>query len=119
MIKTMKKNRFILMAFAFLAMVSCSDDFIDVENKELLTEDSFWQTEDHALQALTATYAAMHSATGSKWAFFEEMYTAMAYRGDDVTNNTAETYSRRLASFTNTTEDSEPFNIWRAAYSAC
>jgi len=112
----MKKSKYILVAIAFLAMASCSDDFIEVENKELLTEDSFWQTEDHAMQALTATYGAMHSATGSKWAFFEEMYTAMAYRADDITNNTAETYSRSLASFTNTTEESGPFNIWRAAY---
>jgi len=95
---------------------SCSDDFVDVPNKEVLTESSFWLTEQHALQALTATYGAMHSFGGSKWTFFEEIYTAMAYRGDDVTNNTAEIYSRALAAFNNTTEDSGPYNIWRSSY---
>ncbi len=113
----MKEIKYIIIvAMAMGQLISCSDDFIDVENKEVLTDSSFWQSEDHALQALTATYAAMHSADGSKWTFFEEMYTAMAYRADDMINNTAETYSRSLASFTNTTEESGPFNIWRASY---
>ncbi|MGW9687150.1 RagB/SusD family nutrient uptake outer membrane protein [Flagellimonas sp. 2504JD1-5] len=113
----MKRNKYIIIAIlAVIGLHSCSDDFIDVENKEVLTDSSFWQTEAHALQALTATYAALHSSSGSKWAFFEEIYTAMAYKGDDMTNNTAETYSRALASFTNTTEESGPFNIWRTAY---
>lgn len=117
MIKIMKESKFILVAvLALIGMYSCSDDFIEVENREVLTESSFWQTEDHALQALTATYAALHSSSGSKWAFFEEIYTAMAYKADDMVNNTAETYSRSLASFTNTTEESGPFNIWRSAY---
>ncbi|WP_222982434.1 RagB/SusD family nutrient uptake outer membrane protein [Flagellimonas meishanensis] len=113
----MKKNKYLIIVFCALwALGSCSDDFIDVENREVLTEESFWQTEEHALQALTSTYAALHSSSGSKWAFFEEMYTAMAYRGDDMVNNTAEIYSRSIANFTNTTEESGPFNIWSAAY---
>ncbi|GAA3579127.1 RagB/SusD family nutrient uptake outer membrane protein [Snuella lapsa] len=113
----MKKINYIILAILFFGFAnSCSDNFIDVENKEVLTEESFWQTEDHALQALTAAYAAMQGADGSKWTFFEEMYTSMAYRGDDVTNNTAETYGRSLASFSNTTEESGPFNIWKACY---
>lgn len=95
---------------------SCSDDFIEVANKETLTDSSFWQTEDHALQALTATYGALHGADGSKWTFFEEIYVAMAYRADDQINNTAETYGRNLASFSNTTEDSGPNNIWKTSY---
>ena len=100
-----------------MAMVSCNDDFIEVENKQSLTEESFWQTEEHALQAITSAYGAMQSASGSKWAFFEEMFTSMGYRGDDVLNNTGETYGRTLASFSNTTEENGPFNIWQAAYS--
>ncbi|MCL6273779.1 RagB/SusD family nutrient uptake outer membrane protein [Muricauda sp. 2012CJ35-5] len=113
----MRRNKYIIIVIlAILGLNSCSDDFIEVENKEVLTDSSFWQTEDHALQALTSTYAALHSSSGSKWAFFEEIYTAMAYKADDMINNTAETYSRALASFTNTTEESGPFNIWRSAY---
>ena len=113
----MKKNRYILIAFLTISsLISCSDDFIEVANKETLTDSSFWQTESHALQALTATYGALHGADGSKWTFFEEIYVAMAYRGDDIINNTAETYGRTLASFSNTTEESGPYNIWKAAY---
>ncbi len=113
----MKINRHILIALLVIGWLSsCSEDFIDVANKETLTDSSFWQTEDHALQALTATYGALQGADGSKWTFFEEMYVAMAYRGDDVINNTAETYGRTLASFSNTTEDSGPNNIWQASY---
>lgn len=113
----MKKYSYLLLiVLAFCSIYSCNDDFVDVANKEVLTEESFWQTEQHALQALTAAYGAMHSATGSKWAFFEEMYTALAYRGDDVVNNTAEIYGRSVASFSNTTEASGPYNIWRACY---
>lgn len=113
----MRKIKYIIIAVLFIGFLnSCSDDFINVDNKEVLTEESFWQTEDHAMQALTAAYGALHSASGSKWAFFEEIYTALAYRADDVVNNTAETYGRSLANFTNTTEESGPFNIWQASY---
>ncbi len=113
----MKKLKYIFILTLFLGFFSaCSDDFIEVENKETLTEESFWETEEHATQALTAAYAAMHSASGSKWAFFEEMYIAMSYRGDDLVGNTSEIYGRALSSFTNTTEDSGPYNVWLAAY---
>lgn len=113
----MKQIRHIIIAVLLVGFLnSCSDDFIDIANKEVLTESSFWQTEAHAMQALTATYAAMQSASGSKWAFFEEMYTSMAYRADDVENNTGESYGRALSSFTNTTEESGPYNIWKSSY---
>lgn len=113
----MKNLKYIVITLLiFGSMLSCDDGFIDIPNKEILTEDSFWQTKDHAVQALTSTYAAMQSASGSKWEFFEEMYTSVAYRGDDVLNNTAETYGRPLASFTNTTEESGPYAIWSASY---
>ncbi|WP_108809219.1 RagB/SusD family nutrient uptake outer membrane protein [Aquimarina spinulae] len=113
----MKKISYLLIIVLCIGILhSCSDEFLNVPNNENLTDSSFWQTEEHALQALTATYGAMHSASGSKWAFFEEVYTAMAYRADDVTNNTAETYSRSLASFSNTTEDTGPYNIWQSSY---
>ncbi len=114
----MKKIKYVLILFSvFCFMTACNDDFIEVENKEVLTEESFWQTEEHALQALTAAYAALHSASGSKWAFFEEMYIAMSYRGDDIINNSSEIYGRSLSNFTNTTEESSPYNVWLASYS--
>lgn len=113
----MKKFNYIFLSILLFGVFSsCSDDFIDVENKEALTEESFWQTEEHAHQALTAAYAALQSASGSKWAFFEEMYVAMSYRGDDMVGNTSEIYGRTLTNFTNTTEESAPYNVWLASY---
>ncbi len=38
------------------SIVSCSDDFLDVEPKNNLTEASYYQTEDHAIEAITACY---------------------------------------------------------------
>ncbi|MGB0981622.1 MAG: RagB/SusD family nutrient uptake outer membrane protein [Winogradskyella sp.] len=113
----MKNFKYIMLGLCLVGLLnSCNDDFIDVDNKETLTDDSFWQTEDHAMQALTATYAAMQSSSGSKWEFFEEIYTSLAYRADDVHNNTGETYGRSLAIFSNTTEESGPFSVWKASY---
>ena len=113
----MKKFNYIFLVILFFGVFSaCSDDFIEIDNKEALTEESFWQTEEHALQALTAAYSALQSATGSKWAFFEEMYVAMSYRGDDMVGNTSEIYGRSLTNFTNTTEESAPYNVWLASY---
>lgn len=113
----MKIYKYIIIAILSVGFFnSCSDDFIDVPNKEILTDDSFWQTKEHAEQALTSAYAAMQSASGSKWEFFEEMYTSIAYRGDDVLNNVAETYGRQLASFNNSTEESGPYAVWSASY---
>lgn len=113
----MKNINYIIFTLFFLAFgSSCNDDFLEVPNKELLTEESFWQTEDHAFQALTAAYGALQSHSGSKWAFFEEIYTTMVYRGDDIFNNSSEIYGRAMANFTNTTEQSGPYNIWLACY---
>ncbi|MDL5512274.1 RagB/SusD family nutrient uptake outer membrane protein [Arenibacter sp. M-2] len=113
----MKKIRYIiLLVFTLGFFYSCNDDFINVENQELLTESSFWHSEDHAMQALIAAYGAIQSSSGSKWNFFEEMYVTMAYRGDDILNNSGETYGRSLSSFTNTTEESGPYSIWKSSY---
>lgn len=113
----MKILNHILILILFVGVLSsCSDDFINIENKEVLTEESFWESEEHAYQALTAAYAALQSASGSKWAFFEEVYIAMSYRGDDMVGNTSEIYGRALTNFTNTTEESAPYNVWAAAY---
>ena len=41
---------------------------------------------------------------------------AMSYRGDDLVGNTSEIYGRSLTNFTNTTEESGPYNVWLASY---
>ena len=46
----------ILIAIVFF---SCSDDYLDLKDKQNITESSFWSTKDHAIQGITATYAAL------------------------------------------------------------
>lgn len=95
---------------------SCSDDYLQLEDKQNLTEQTFWTTRQHALQGITATYAALQGHDGSKWTFFEEMYTTLAYKGDDLDNNKNEPYGKNIASFTNGTEDTGPWNLWASCY---
>jgi len=103
----------ILIAIVFF---SCSDDYLDLKDKQNITESSFWSTKDHAIQGITATYAALQGHDGDKWTFFEETYTSIAYKGDDLDNNKNEGYSKTIANFTNGTEVSGPFNIWATCY---
>lgn len=95
---------------------SCSGDYLELEDKQNLTESSFWSTKENATQGITATYAALQGFDGSKWTFFEEMYTTLAYRGDDLDNNKAESYSKTIANFTNGTDVSGPYNLWASCY---
>ena len=95
---------------------SCSSDYLELEDKQNLTENSFWSTRDHAIQGITATYAALQGYDGSKWTFFEEMYTSLAYKGDDMDNNKSESYSKTIANFTNGTDVSGPYNLWATCY---
>ncbi|MBK9254641.1 MAG: RagB/SusD family nutrient uptake outer membrane protein [Saprospiraceae bacterium] len=44
-----------------LLMVGCSDDFLDRKPKGVLTSDTFFQTEEHAIQATNAVYANFRS----------------------------------------------------------
>lgn len=95
---------------------SCSDKYLDLNDRQNITEQSFWATREHALNGITATYAALQGHDGSKWTFFEEMYTSLAYRADDLDNNRGEGYSKTIASFTNGTDVSGPWNLWASCY---
>jgi len=95
---------------------SCSKDYLEQDDKQNLTENTFWTTRQHALQGITATYAALQGHDGSKWTFFEEMYTTLAYKGDDIKNNTNEPYGKSLAAFTNGADESGPWNLWASCY---
>jgi len=95
---------------------SCSDKFLELDDKQNLTENTFWTTKQHALQGITATYAALQGHDGSKWTFFEEMYTTLSYKGDDLDNNKVEPYGKAIASFTNGPDESGPWNLWASCY---
>ena len=99
-----------------LILAGCSKDYLEQNDKQSLTENTFWTTRQHALQGITATYAALQGHDGSKWTFFEEIYTTLAYKADDLKNNTNEPYGKTMASFTNGADESGPWNLWATCY---
>lgn len=108
-----------ILATATLAsglFLSCSDKYLDVKDVQNITEESFWQTRQNAIEGINATYGALQGHDGVKWTFFEEMYTTLAYRGDDLDNNKAEGYGKSLASFTDGTDVSGVWNLWASCY---
>lgn len=54
----MKKYNFLLFAIVFL-VTACQEDFIDKQSLIDITEDNFYQTEDDAIAAVNAAYAAL------------------------------------------------------------
>ncbi len=56
----MKKNKFYILGFIFsLVSVSCSEDILDAENKNAISQSTYYTTVDHAHQAVVAGYDAM------------------------------------------------------------
>ncbi|MFT4024265.1 MAG: RagB/SusD family nutrient uptake outer membrane protein [Flavihumibacter sp.] len=105
-----------ILGLSLLAGSGCSKDFLEKENKKELSGASFWKTREQALQAITATYAALQSATGDKWTWFEETYVASEYKTDEMMNNKAEGYGKSLQSFSYTTDESGFTNFWHMCY---
>ncbi|SHH72241.1 Starch-binding associating with outer membrane [Chryseolinea serpens] len=110
------KTKYTLAMLAILFMASSCSDYLEVPNKGNLTNDSFWQTEQHVQQGLTAAYSALASWDGSKWTFFEEVFLGMVIRTDEVSNNASSGYAGKLASFTNTADETTASNNWLTRY---
>ena len=105
-----------IMMFALTFLMSCSKDFLDLKNESQLSSESFWQTKTQVNQAIIATYAGLQTYEGDKWTFFEEFWTGMNYKADDITNNPAEPYGRDVANYTVNSDNSNVLNIWRTWY---
>jgi len=113
----MKKNiLFYILPAVFIFLGACNKDFLELKNESQLSSDSFWKTKEQVNQAVIANYAGLQTYEGDKWTFFEEVWTGMNYRGDDIDNNTAEPYGREIANFTVKTDNSGALNMWRTWY---
>ncbi|KYP16007.1 RagB/SusD family nutrient uptake outer membrane protein [Flavihumibacter sp. CACIAM 22H1] len=106
----------LLLSIGLLTAASCSKSYLDKENRNELSGSSFWKTKTQAIQAITATYAALQAADGSKWTWFEETYVAAEYKTDEMINNKAEGYGKSLQSFTHTTDESSFTNLWHMCF---
>lgn len=108
-------KKIIVAIFAICISFSCKQEFLEPENVESLTESSFWQSSEHARQAMTAAYSALQAHNGSKWTFFEEMYIALTWRSDAILNAPTH-YGASLADFTNGTDESSVASFWKSNY---
>ncbi len=107
---------FLAITLPILFFSSCQKDFLDKQNKNQLSGASFWQTSTDAQAAITATYAALRSATGDKWTWFEETYVASEYKTDAIVDNKSSGYGSVLHDYTYTTDVSYFTNLWAMCF---
>ncbi len=114
----MKNNiAYFLLSFVLvISSASCKKDFLDKQNQNQLSGASFWQTKSDAVQGITATYAALQSAEGDKWTWFEETYIASEYKTDVIIDNKNSGYGASLHAFTYTTDVSYFTNLWHMCF---
>lgn len=105
---------YIIILFLIFGTVGCKD-FLEPENVQDLTEDSFWQNSADVRKGIIASYSALQSHTGSKWTFFEQMYIGLAWKADDILNAPTD-YGKSIADFTNGTDDGTFASFWKANY---
>ncbi len=112
----MKLSIAVLFFFSVALFTACSDKYLELDDKQNLTENTFWTTRQHALQGITASYAALQRHDGSMWTFFEEVYITLTYKADDIDNNKNEPYGKNLAAFVNSADEGGPWNLWATCY---
>jgi starch-binding outer membrane protein, SusD/RagB family len=107
------KGAFLLAAISF---AGCQKSFLEKNNLQQLPSNNYWNTATQALQGITATYAALHSATGDKWTWFEQTYIASTYKSDEIINNKSQNYGIADHGYTYTTDESTMTNLWAMCY---
>lgn len=83
----MKKINYIAASLiAILGMVSCNPNRLEIEQKGVVSEDSYYQTDEDAFSAAVVIYSTWNGLNGDilflNTALSDEVYTAGAGRGD-------------------------------------
>jgi len=96
--KTLKYTFFILFLGSMLQ--SCSDDFLEEKNPNKISNEIFWQTEDHAIAGITSLYGTL--SMNYNYGVFEYIFMPENWRSDEFIHNDAGYPSwGTLSSFTN------------------
>ncbi|MCK5135456.1 MAG: RagB/SusD family nutrient uptake outer membrane protein [Bacteroidales bacterium] len=85
----MKRNLQYTFGFIMTLLVSgCSEDYLDIENKNAFTVDSYYTTKDHAMQAIVASYDAIkgNGLYGLKYPFISIVFGDLAVMEGSVYN---------------------------------
>ncbi len=106
-------KNYIYILLVSLSFASCSDD-LEQSNPNVITEDSFWETEDDILSGLAATYKVLRDVNNGYWGVRGVELTNG--RGDDfyIRNDVRDLY--QLSTFTNDPTTGVPANIFTGAY---
>lgn len=106
-----------LIATLVLVMVfpSCSKDFLDRKPKGQLTSDTFFETEDHALQATNAVYNKFRSweFTGLPYLGATDILSDDADKGSTVNDAL---YLLEMDNFTSNSSNDVYSSMWRGHY---
>jgi tetratricopeptide (TPR) repeat protein len=103
----MKKMIYILLSVAaMLSFSSCNDDFLDRMPKDEMTDDNFWQTEEHLVQVANTFTAALQ---GKYWLNITEIMA-------DSAPWAVTTAFRTIGAGNFTTETSQINSLWVTAY---
>jgi starch-binding outer membrane protein, SusD/RagB family len=113
----MKCLNYIALLFVIIILKSCSDDFLDRKPLGSLTEDTFFQNEDHAIQATNAIYATFRA-----WEF-----TGLPYIGatdiisDDADKGSSENdaiFLKEIDNFLFDATNQTFSSVWNGHYNA-
>jgi hypothetical protein len=107
----MKRSLYILLLSGSLA--ACTDKLEQV-NPNVVTQETFWKTENDVLSALAATYKTLKQQEYGYWAVRGVELTNG--RGDDffIRNDVKDLY--QLSTFTNNPTTGTPSNLYATAY---
>ena len=103
----MKKLIYILLSVAAMVSISsCNDDFLDRMPKDEMSDDNFWQTEEHLVQVANTFTAALQ---GKYWLNITEIMA-------DSAPWAVTTAFRTIGAGNFTTETSQINSLWVTAY---
>ncbi|HEX8268441.1 MAG TPA: RagB/SusD family nutrient uptake outer membrane protein [Flavobacterium sp.] len=110
-----KINRVLAAFTMILVLISCSDEFIDVDPKGSVLEDNYYQTEAQAYSAMVAVYDILRKHSGG----FENMIAMLNAGSDDhYAGGGGATDGTGIQSFSNYTIDPStiPASFWNDFY---
>ncbi|MFC4873241.1 RagB/SusD family nutrient uptake outer membrane protein [Negadavirga shengliensis] len=113
-ITTYQLTCLLLLAFAAFT-VSCSDEFLEKNPKAELTSESFWQTEEQAVQAVNATYSHLRN-----WGVHVFSYLGVTdIASDDATKGSVpgdSDFLNEVNNFTHDANNTAIIGLWGAYY---
>lgn len=106
-------KKFVYIYILFVLFSSCTGD-LEQSNPNVITEDNFWETEDHVLSGLAAAYNVLRDVDDGYWGV--RGVELMNGRGDDfyIRNDVRPLY--QLSTFTNDATTGTPSSIFTGFY---